>query len=462
MTRSTDLRQLPAVHRFLTIDEVRELKRECGARVVTDGVKVVLAATRQDYLKRGLAIPDTAVLIARLSEWVHGNAKPRLVPVINATGIVLHTNLGRAPLSRAALEAICESGGNYNNLEFDLATGRRASRNDHCRAMLAYITGAEDAVIVNNNAAALLLMLVTLCQGREVVISRGQMVEVGGGFRIPDILAQSGARLREVGTTNRTYVSDYMSAVNEATAAILIVHASNFHQIGYTTQPDLSDVINEVRSLPGEGPRPLVLHDLGSGLLRPLDGVLEQEQAVANSIVTGADLVAFSCDKLLGGPQAGAIVGSAACVSQLKRHPLMRALRVGKLTLAALGATLEAYVHDETVAGVPALKMVARSVSELKKRASGLCQELSSRGLSASVVDLEGATGGGSMPGKPLPSAGVAIGVDNPEQWALALRSGKPPVIPVIQQNQVVLNLRAVEPEQDEVLLKAILAIPNS
>ena len=459
MNMARELRRLPALHRLLDTEAAAGLANEYGQVAVATGARKVLAAARMDTLERGEPIPDAAGLADRLAEWVQTNLTPTLIPVVNATGVILHTNLGRAPLSHGALSAMQRVGQGYSNLEFDLATGARSDRYRHCRRVLAYLTGAEDAVVVNNNAAALMLILAAHCQGREVVISRGQMVEVGGGFRIPDILEQSGAHLREVGTTNRTYVSDYLDALSDRTAAVLVVHASNFHQVGYTVQPELADVVDAVRDTIRGTARPLVVHDLGSGLLMPVGGCLEAEHTVADSVSAGTDLVAFSGDKLLGGPQAGVVVGSADAVAPLLRHPLLRALRVDKLILAALGATLEPYVRGEAAAAIPALSMASKSAAELKTRAADLCRTLSGHGVPAATVDLDGAAGGGSMPGIPIPGAGIAVRVDRPDLWSASLRAGEPPVVTVIRQGQLVLDLRTVLPDQDQVLVQALLAV---
>lgn len=459
MNRASELRRLPALHRLLDTEAAAGLANEYSQAAVAAGARQVLAAARADTLERGKPVPDAAGLADRLAAWVKANLTPTLMPVVNATGVILHTNLGRAPLSHGALSAMQRVGLGYSNLEFDLATGARSDRYRHSRSLLAYLTGAEDAVVVNNNAAALMLTLAAHCQGREVVISRGQMVEIGGGFRIPDILEQSGAHLREVGTTNRTYVSDYLEALSDQTAAVLVVHASNFHQVGYTVQPELADVVNAVRGTVGRGGRPLVVHDLGSGLLMPVGGCLEAEPTVAGSVSAGADLVAFSGDKLLGGPQSGMVVGSADAVAPLLRHPLLRALRVDKLILAALGATLESYVRGEATAAIPALSMASESAAELKTRAAALCRTLSDHGVPTVTVDLDGAAGGGSMPGTPIPGAGIAIRADRPDLWSASLRAGEPPVVTVIRQGQLVLDLRTVLPDQDQVLVQALLTV---
>ena len=459
MNRASELRRLPALHRLLATEAVASLAHAFGETAVTVGARQVLAAARKDCLEQNAPVPDVAVLAERLAKWVQVNLTPTLIPVVNATGVILHTNLGRTPLSHGALSAMQRVGLGYSNLEFDLATGARSDRYRHSRSLLAYLTGAEDAVVVNNNAAALMLTLAAHCQGREVVISRGQMVEIGGGFRIPDILEQSGAHLREVGTTNRTYVSDYLEALSDQTAAVLVVHASNFHQVGYTVQPELADVVNAVRGTVGRGGRPLVVHDLGSGLLMPVGGCLEAEPTVAGSVSAGADLVAFSGDKLLGGPQSGMVVGSADAVAPLLRHPLLRALRVDKLILAALGATLESYVRGEATAAIPALSMASESAAELKTRAAALCRTLSDHGVPTVTVDLDGAAGGGSMPGTPIPGAGIAIRADRPDLWSASLRAGEPPVVTVIRQGQLVLDLRTVLPDQDQVLVQALLTV---
>ena len=451
-------REIPSVNETLRHRQVSNLVARYSHDSIVEMVRDELAAARR-AVAEGEDPPRIETIARSVANRAASAWRPWPETVINATGVILHTNLGRAPLSDESVEAASVAASAYSDLEFDLQSGKRGSRQAHISRLVCQATGAEAALVVNNNASAVMLGLAAIAAGKEVIVSRGEAVEIGGGFRIPDVLRQSGATLVEVGTTNRTYVSDYLEAIGDRTAAVLVVHASNFHQVGYTVQPELADVVKAVRDAGARAGRPLVVHDLGSGLLTPVGGCLEAEQTVAGSVSAGADLVAFSGDKLLGGPQAGAVVGSTDAVAPLLGHPLLRALRVDKLILAALGATLEAYVRGEATAAVPALTMASRSVAELKTRAAALCRTLSDRGVPAATVDLDGAAGGGSMPGTPIPSAGIAVRVARPEWWSAALRTGEPPVVAVIRQGQLVLDLRTVLPDQDQVLVQALLKV---
>ena len=384
--------------------------------------------------------------------------RPSLIRVINATGVIVHTNLGRAPLAAAALARIHDVGGDYVNLEYDLEAGRRGQRDRHAEKLIARLTGAESAVVVNNNAAATLLMLAAMAYGREVILSRGELVEIGGGFRVPDVMAQSGAVLREVGTTNRTRTSDYAAAISDKTALILRVHPSNFRIEGFTERAPLADLVALGRrfSIP-------VAEDLGSGWLgwprrEDLPPQLRDEPIVSDSITTGLDVVCFSGDKLLGGPQAGILAGRQEALDRIRRHPLMRALRVDKLTYAALEATLEEYAVGRGNTGVPVQRMLALTATEIGRRAEALAAGLSRSGWRATVIDGSSTVGGGSAPGASLPTRLVRLERDGvgADQLEAGLRALDPPVIARIDHDHVVIDLRTVAPEDDEALVQAM------
>jgi len=352
---------------------------------------------------------------------------PRLRRTINATGVVLHTNLGRAPLAEAALERVREVAAGYSNLEYDLATGSRGSRHDHLAALLRRLTGAEDALVVNNNAAAVLLALAALAEGCEVVVSRGELLEIGDGFRIPDVLARSGARLVEVGTTNRTRAADYEAAVGPETAAILRVHPSNFRIVGFTERPPLRELAELAQRS-----RLLLVDDLGSGSLVPF----EDEPLVGESLAADVGLVTFSGDKLLGGPQAGIVLGRAELVAQLRRHPLQRALRPDKLTLAALEGTLLLYADPErALAELPALRALREPLERVRARAERLAALVGGR-----VVETTARAGGGALPLLELPSAACAVELE----LAAALRLAEPPVVAVMRDELTLLDCRTI------------------
>ncbi len=372
--------------------------------------------------------------------------EPSLRPVINATGVVIHTNLGRAPLAAAAMTRIAELGAGYTNLEYDLSGGGRGSRAVHAEALLTQLTGAEAAAVVNNNAAATLLMLAALAAGREVLISRGELVEIGGGFRVPDVMAQSGAILREVGTTNRTRAADYSAAVSDRTALILRVHPSNFRIAGFTERPSLEELVDLGRRL-----RVPVVEDLGSGALLP---IVAGEPLAGESVRAGADVVCFSGDKLLGGPQAGILIGRRELIDRIRRHPMMRALRVDKLTYAALEATLIEYLSGRARETIPVARMLTIPVVEIETRARALADTLRATGWQADVVDGVSAVGGGSAPGVELPTKLVTLSRDgqSPDDIEARLRGASPPVVGRIEDGRVVLDLRTVPPDQDRVI----------
>jgi len=426
---------------------LREAPRDrlvAAARVVQDTLRHTLAAGEPS--PAGSSEPEwyAAAVRAVLEQW----RRPSLVPVLNATGVVLHTNLGRAPLPAAALAAIAETAAGYCNLEYDLERGERGSRYEHCVALLTRLTGAEDALVVNNTAAALVLALNTLALGREAVVSRGELVEIGGEFRVAEIMARSGAIMREVGATNRTHERDYGDAIGPGTAVLLKVHRSNFRLSCFVSEvsPEQLALLAHEHGVP-------LLYDLGSGLvLDPAElGLPGEEPTLADALSAGADLVAASGDKLLGGPQAGILLGRRELVASCRRNPLCRALRVDKLTLAALAATLAVYADPaEAKTQVPALAMLAQSLATLQQRASRIAAGLQAGGVPAETGPGESRVGGGAFPETSLPTCLVRL---RPEAGAAplerALRTGSPPIIARIRDAEVLLDPRTV-PEADE------------
>jgi L-seryl-tRNA(Ser) seleniumtransferase len=442
-------RALPSVDRLLLEPEIRELLRSAPRLAVVDAVRESLAAART----RRAGPPESWA--ADVRERLADRVRPSLRPVLNATGVVLHTNLGRAPLAQAAVAAMAEVGGGYSNLEFDLDTGTRGSRSDHCRAPLRAATGAEDALAVNNAAGALLLALGALAAGRDVLISRGELIEIGGSFRIPDILERSGARLHEVGTTNRTHLDDYGRALSPDVAAVLTVHRSNFEQRGFVATPDPA----EIAAVAHQAGLPYLV-DVGSGLLLDLEPWgLRGEPRVQDALAAAADLVLFSGDKLLGGPQAGCIVGRREVVGRCRQHPIARAVRADKMTLAGLEATLALYRDPaESIQAIPVLRMLTLDGEELERRAAGLAA-LCPAVLKASVQAGESAVGGGSFPGAVLPTTLVALdaGALGPDGLALRLRVGEPAVVARVGGGKVLLDPRTL-PEDGFPALAAALA----
>jgi len=396
----------------------------------------------------GAACPAMAEVLSAVADRLAALAQPTLQLVINATGVIIHTNLGRAPLSAATIAAMQQAAVGYSNLEYDLEQGQRGSRYAHAEGLLCRLTGAEAALLVNNNAGAVLLALSALAQGREVVISRGQLVEIGGGFRIPDVMAQSGALLREVGTTNRTRLRDYEAAIGEQTALLMRVHTSNFKIIGFVQQVELDELVRlgRERRLP-------VVDDLGSGTLLDTSPYgLTHEPTVQESVAAGADIVTFSGDKLLGGPQAGIIVGRGELVERLRRHPLTRALRVDKTAIAGIQANLLHYLKGEAAREIPVWRMIALPLAELEARAQALAAQAARLGVAAQVVDGQSTIGGGSLPGEMLPTRLVALPVRGADALARALRRGQPAVVGRIEDDRLLLDLRTVLPGQDEAL----------
>jgi L-seryl-tRNA(Ser) seleniumtransferase len=442
-------RALPSVDRLLLEPGIRELLGTAPRPAVVDAVRESLAAART----RRAGAPESWA--ADVRERLADRLRPSLRPVLNATGVVLHTNLGRAPLAPSAAAAMAEIGGGYSNLEFDLDSGTRGSRADHCRVPLLAVTGAEDALAVNNAAGALLLALGALATGREVLISRGELIEIGGSFRIPDILERSGARLREIGTTNRTHLDDYRKALGPDVAAVLTVHRSNFEQRGFVATPDMSDIATVAH----EAGIPYLV-DAGSGLLADLEPWgLRGEPRVQDGLAAGADLVLFSGDKLLGGPQAGCIVGRREVVVRCRHHPVARAVRADKMTLAGLEATLALYREPAlAVAQIPVLRMLTLSGDELARRAERLAA-LCPAPLAASLQPGESAVGGGSFPGAVLPTTLVSLdaGSLGPDGLALRLRVGEPAVVARVAGGKVLLDPRTLPEESYPAVAAALV-----
>jgi L-seryl-tRNA(Ser) seleniumtransferase len=426
--------------RLRDLPSVDELARTSNDPLAVEAARVVLARAREEIQ----AGADPGDLQARLADDLGAARAPRLRRALNATGVIVHTNLGRAPLAEAALERVYEVGRGYSNLEYDLSAGTRGSRQDHVAGILRRLTGAEAALVVNNNAAAVLLALAALAEGRDVLVSRGELIEIGDGFRIPDVLARSGARLVEVGTTNRTRAADYEQAIRPETAVLLRVHQSNFRLVGFTELPSVADLakVAQRHELP-------LVDDLGSGALRPSNTVLlSEEPSVRESLEAGADLVCFSGDKLLGGPQAGIVVGSAELVERLRRHPLQRAVRADKLTLAALEGTLGLYLDPERAfSEIPVLRMAAEPAEAVKARADRLAKL-----VGGEIEETVARIGGGALPLAEIPSFACAI----EEELAGPLRSGEPPVIGVIRDGRLLLDCRTLSDADAEEVAAAV------
>ena len=458
------LRQIPSVDELLGQPRLAALAQRVDRELVVEIARTVLADLRARITGDGAAtvVPlDSAALQERIASMVERVLASSLQPAINATGVILHTNLGRAPLSASAAEEIQRSATSYSNLEYDLEAGARGKRDVHVAQMLERLTGAEAAIVVNNCAAAVLLVLAALAKGAEVIVSRGELIEIGDGFRIPEIMAQSGAVLREVGTTNRTRIVDYENAINENTRLLLRVHPSNFTITGFAEKPAMEELV----SLGQRVGLPLV-EDLGSGCLVDLSTAGIAEPTVRQSVDAGVSIVMFSGDKLLGGPQAGIIAGKKELVGRVRRHPLFRALRVDKLTTAALAATLGAYLRgaaDE----IPALRMIRMNLEEIKRRAQNFLRELTPE-LPLGEVELEIAegsslVGGGSTPTQSLPTKLIRIASARYSAAQLEQRLRRAPagisVIARVEDDRLILDLRTVFPEQEPALLKTLAAV---
>jgi len=453
-------RRLPSVNELADAPALAHWAQRLRRERVVAAARQVLAQCRQEItVENGQASASLEQLASRVDRHLEQIQRPYLQEVINGTGILIHTGLGRAPLSSRALDAIKQASSGYTALELNLASGERGQRADIVREQLCALTGAESATVVNNNSAALLITLGTLAAAKQVIVSRGELIEIGGSFRLPDVMAASGAQLREVGTTNKTRAADYAGAINESTGALLKVHPSNYQITGYTQSVSIDDLValGRKHNLP-------VIHDIGSGALFDMTTLgLGNEPDARTSIDAGADLVLFSGDKLIGGPQAGVIVGLRTIIEQIERNPLMRALRVDKLTLAALSATLEALGNPQQAASeLPLWMMATASTEELRRRAEHIAAELRSRttGFRIDVTSTTAFLGGGSLPGQALESVAITVGGGQVSEDALArrLRMGSPAVVGRLQSSCVVIDLRAVLPRQDEGLVGALVA----
>ncbi|HEY4304376.1 MAG TPA: L-seryl-tRNA(Sec) selenium transferase [Gemmatimonadaceae bacterium] len=444
----TDARRgLPSVSALLETPRVRDLVDTTGRTVVVEAIRLTVAAARDGAAPVPVTGDEWADAVSAV---VNGMTRRSLRKVINATGVVLHTNLGRAPLAQAAIDAIVGVASGFSNLEYDVDAGARGSRYVHCAALLRELTGAEDALVVNNCAAALVLSLNTLANGRDVIVSRGELVEIGGSFRIPDIMAKSGARLVEVGTTNRTHLDDYRRAIAADTGALVKVHRSNFEMAGFVADASSS----ELSTLAAEKRVPL-LHDLGSGLMIDLSALgLTGEPTAADAVRAGASVITMSGDKLLGGPQAGLILGKREIIDRIRKNPLTRSYRVDKLTLAALEATLALYRDPaRAMRDIPVLAQLSLSTAVLRARAGSLVAALSSPRVEAVATD--GSVGGGAFPTEKIASAGLAIDGDS-DRVESALRRNAPPIVARTFDGRVIIDLRTVDPTDDGAIITAL------
>src|SRR5229473_138799 len=455
-TEQNQLRLLPSIDELLQSAVGQQLITRYSRTMALRALRATIAQARID-IRKGSACPFPEQLLATAEQTLQREQQPHLRPVINATGVIINTNLGRAPLSAQALQAVQQVAGGYANLEYDLETGERGSRHAHVAALLCELTGAEAALVTNNNAAAVLLALSALAAGREVIISRGQLVEIGGGFRVPDVMRQSGCQLVEVGTTNRTRLSDYQVAISERTSLLLTVHPSNFQMTGFTESTPLSALAELARQY-----GLLVMDDLGSGCLLASERYgLGHEPMPQESIAAGADVVCFSGDKLLGGPQAGILVGKAEALERISKHPLMRAVRVDKMTLAALEATLRHFQRDEVEMHIPIWRMISASQGKIASRATSWVSRLQKYGIPARTQRGESTVGGGSLPGETLPTTLLALDAGKVpiplDELAKRLRLRSSPIIVRIMRDTLLLDPRTVLEEQDKEVVQALV-----
>jgi L-seryl-tRNA(Ser) seleniumtransferase len=452
-----EFRLLPSVDELLESPTGQKLTRLYTRAPVLRALRLSLNQARE-VIRHGAPCPSAETLLATATTLLEQEQRPHLQPVINATGVIINTNLGRAPLSQQALEAVRQVAGGYSNLEYELEEGHRGSRHAHVVALLRELTGAEDALVANNNAAAVLLALSTLATGQEVIISRGQLVEIGGGFRVPDVMRQSGCRLVEVGTTNRTRLADYENALSEQTALLLAVHPSNFQITGFTESTPLSALAELAHRH-----NLLVIEDQGSGCLLSTEQYhLTHEPRPQESLAAGADLICFSGDKLLGGPQAGILLGRAEIIQRIARHPLMRAVRIDKMTLAALEATLRHYQRGEATTHIPIWRMIAMSETHIAQRADNWAAQLHAQSIPTHTQRGVSTIGGGSLPGETLPTILLALEATDLAiplaELTRRLRLRPQPIIARIQHNALLLDPRTVLEEQDEEVVKALQA----
>jgi L-seryl-tRNA(Ser) seleniumtransferase len=450
------LRQIPSVEKILESPELRGHIAEFSHPLVAGAVKQAVEMIREE-VKKGRESVSFQEIVRKAKAIIAEATSPSLKPVINAAGVVLHTNLGRAPLDEDTLSFIKNISRSYSNLEFDLTEGKRSKRGIFVERLLCVLTSAEAALAVNNNAGAVLLILTALAQGKEVIVSRGELVQIGGGFRIPEILALSGATLKEVGTTNQTAVSDYEDAITPETALLLKVHQSNFKMVGFAKRPSVNELVDL-----GKKRNLCVVEDLGSGvLLRTEDFEMAHEPTAFEALSAGADLVCFSGDKLLGAPQAGIILGKRKYVEILKKHPLHRALRLDKMFLAGLEKVLLYYLKGEATQKIPAWQIISTPLNALQTRAEQIREQLKESGIEIGIKESQSTVGGGSLPGETLPTVVLSVASDqsvdlSPDQQAKLFREQSPSIIGRIEEEKFVLDLRTVFPHQDDVLISAI------
>ena len=454
-TDQNQLRLLPSVDEILQSATGQQLITQYSRTMTLRALRATLARARAD-IRHGAACPSFEELLATAEQILQREQQPHLRPLINATGVIINTNLGRSPLSQEALQAVQQVAGGYSNLEYELEAGERGSRHTHVSALLRDLTGAEAALVTNNNAAAVLLALSSLAMGSEVIISRGQLVEIGGGFRVPDVMRQSGCQLVEVGTTNRTRISDYQAALNEHTALLLSVHPSNFLITGFTESTPVSALAELAHRH-----KLLVMHDLGSGCLLASEHYgLAHEPTPQESLAAEADVVCFSGDKLLGGPQAGILVGKADILARIAKHPLMRAVRIDKMTLAALEATLRHYQRNEAEMHIPIWRMISAQPEKIANRARTWTMKLQAQGIPARTQRGESTIGGGSLPGETLPTTLLALDAAQlplpVDELAKRLRLRSTPIITRILRDTLLLDPRTVLEEQDEEVVQGL------
>ena len=450
------LRLLPSVDELLHSASGQQLVQRYSRSMTLQAVRASISHARAQ-IRQGASCPSSDEILTVAEHILDVSQRPNLQPVINATGVIINTNLGRSPLSQEALQAVQRVAGGYTNLEYELEAGERGSRHSHVSTLFCELTGAEAALVTNNNAAAVLLALSTLAAGRDVIISRGQLVEIGGGFRVPDVMSQSGCKLIEVGTTNRTRLSDYASAITERTALLLTVHPSNFQIVGFTESTSV-EAMAELAHQHGL----LLMDDLGSGCLLASERYgLGHEPMPQESIAAGADVVCFSGDKLLGGPQAGILVGKAAVLQRISKHPLMRAMRIDKMTLAALEATLRHYQREEAETHIPIWRMIAASPGSIAGRAASWVSRLQKYGIPARMQRGESTVGGGSLPGETLPTTLLALDAGNVsmplDELAKRLRLRSSPLIVRILRDALLVDPRTVLKEQDNEVVQAFV-----
>ncbi len=452
-----ELRKLPSIEKILEAAEIKPEIDRYSRALVTRAAQTVLDEARRQ-IAEGAACPGENELLGRIRHFLTREWPGFLNPVINATGVIIHTNLGRAPLSQPALESLSIISGNFCNLEYDLLSGKRGARAREVEKLLCLLTGAESALITNNNAAAVLLALIVLARNKEVIVSRGELVQIGGGFRVPEIMQQSGVSLVEVGTTNQTYIKDYEQAIGGESALLLKVHQSNFLIKGFTHSVSIS----ELKALGKKNDLPVV-YDLGSGaMLNTEDFMSAHEPTVREALADGSDVVCFSGDKLLGGPQAGIILGKKSYVDRLRQHPLMRVIRIDKMAAAALAATLKHYLQKEAVQKIPVWQMIATSLEEIETRAKAVVKKLAEIGITTSIIDGSSMVGGGSLPDQTIPTRLVAIKPPYPlADFTYRLRLATPPLLGRIEDEQFLIDMRTVMPALDDILVKVIESVSS-